>query len=172
MGFADEMAGAEELYEETEAAVPTGGLLSDGRHQAIISELYVEEGTYGWQLCWKFTGKDSKTGGLGHARKWDDLPPSEERMKYFKADLDMIGFRGKLSDIQAWCEAENGIGLVCTIFIQTKTGEKRDYTNVYINGCTGDKVDVDEYVANLGFSKDTAVATASAMAGGDDDIPF
>lgn len=174
MGFADEMAGAEATYEETEAAVQRGGMFTDGRHSAIIEELRIELSTKtdAYQLCWKFRGKDSNTKAIASSRRWDDLPPPEARIEYFKADMQMIGFNGRLSELEAFCESEAAIGLLCTIFVKTKTGDERDFTNVYLNGCTGEKVELEDYLQSLGLTAEQATESASGSGAIDDDIPF
>lgn len=174
MGFADEMAGAEETWTETEAAVRTGGMFSDGRHGAIIEELRIEQSTKTqvYQLCWKFRGQDSNSKTIASGRRWDDLPPHEDRMQYFKADLEMIGYTGPLSGLQEFCESEAAIGLVCTIYVKTKSGDERDFTNIYLNGCTGEKVELDDYLQSLGLTETQAAQAATGSGAVDDDIPF
>jgi hypothetical protein len=178
MGFADEMAGTEEAYAETEAAVSTGGRFTDGRHGAVIVELRVEKSTKTdvWQLCWKFQGRDSniRVPTIASVRRWDDLPPNETRMPYVKGDLEMIGYSGPLSGLEEFCQSEAAIGLLCTIGVKTNQGDERDFTNVYLNGCTGEKVVIADYLESLGLSRAAAENGGSATGSGavDDDIPF
>jgi hypothetical protein len=168
MGFAEEMAEAEEAYLEAEAASGPP-LFSDGKHQAALTLCRVENGQFGWQLVLGFRGVDANTGKPASIRKWHNLPPEPGREGYVKQDLNMLDYEGPLSGVEAWCISEAAIGLLCDIGVVTKPGEARDYTNVYINRVHG-KVDVDTYAG--GPPTEDAGVGGSGGLQADDDIPF
>jgi len=178
MGYAEELAQYDEEYEQTEGSGRTA-LFTDGKHQAVIATARVEwnENRNTWQWFLNFRGIDSRTRKPARAGKWTNLPPEEGRGIYLRDDLDMLDYHGKPSELQAACESGYFIGLVVDIGVVTKTGDERDFTNVYINRLY-EKVDPDEWLASRGAamtSSDHAADGPYEQAPGydtDDDIPF
>lgn len=176
--FVSDMAEHEDIYQEAEAASGPP-IFTDGQHQAIITVSRVENSEFGWQWVLSFRGQDAKTGKPASIRKWTNLPPEDEtRAGYLKSDLQRLGYDGSLSGLEQACIEEQFIGLVTDIGVKTKTGQERDYTNVFINRSHG-KVDVEQWLASRGGSSEAVDAPHTDSDGfdrppplADDDIPF
>lgn len=165
MGFADEMEAFDDEFEEAKDKPRPGGsggpMLKDGRHQAIIAEARIEHDQQGdrYSMVWQFRNKN------GSIRKFFNLDHEVGR-EIAAQDSALVGYEGKLSGLQAACEEEFFIGLVCEIGVKTKPGTERDYTNVYVNRCLG-QGDLADYEPAEG----EAVAAGQSVTD-DDDIPF
>lgn len=168
MGFADDMEGFDEEFEEAKDKPRPGGaggpMLKDGRHQAIIKEARIEHDSQNdrYSMVWQFGNKS------GSIRKFFNLDHQVGR-EIAAQDAAMVGYEGKLSGLEEACESEFFIGLVCEIGIKTKPGDERDYTNVYVNRCLG-RGDLDDYAMADGGAVEPGSVAASVVP--DDDIPF
>jgi hypothetical protein len=168
MGFKDEM---QEHDEQFETDRESGGTLPDATYSpATVTEARVEpqdDGSY--NMMWKFEADYEIDGKptTGAIRKWwNDItnPENVDGRKYLARDMKRVGYEGPGSSLEEACEQEVFIGLNCEIAVKTKSGQERDYTNVYINrlspgspSASGDPV---------------GVGAGGSEPATDDDIPF
>lgn len=146
--FGEDVAQYQDNWQEGQEQAP-GGTLPDGDYQAKITISRVELAPWDeWQFSLRFEDVNGAGGvwlncGLGDA----------ERVKFTAGVAKRLGYDGPVTELKAACENGQFDDLVCAIRIKTKPGEKRDFTNVYINDVLG---------------KSAAAVAASS----DDDIPF
>lgn len=172
MGFADDMEQFDEEFEEAKDKPRPSGkygpILPDGKHQAMILEARIEHDTQNnndrYSMVWQFGNKD---GGI---RKFFNLDHEVGR-EIAAQDAALCGYGGKLSGLQAACEEEFFIGLVCEIGIKTKAGGDRDYANTYVNRCLGQGT-MEDFTWVGSEDGTAAVGAGSASVTDDDDIPF
>lgn len=178
MGFLEDMAGHDEEFKQAEPSASTA-IFSNGKHQAIITICRLEEGTYGWQLVLGLRGTDESTKAPASIRSWYDLPPESGSWKEEKlaGDLLSLGYNYKeegLSGLQAWCESEAAMHVLCTIGVTRKAGETRDYVNMYLNGVHGkvEESQVERYTGGVVESDGGSADGADFASEEVDDIPF
>lgn len=159
MGFEDEMAQHDEQWSADQAA-PRRGRLEDGQHQAMLTELRIEEDDGAYTMIGKFQNKN------GSIRKWWNLDHEVGR-SIAAEDTKMFGYEGKMSGLRAYCESEEALWLVCEIRVRTKAGKDRDFTDVFVNRVLG-KGNKDDFLAG----DETSQLAGTAAGGMDDDIPF
>ena len=113
----------------------------------------------------------------GSISKWHSLEDSE-RFTYLKGDLKKLGYEKPLRDLQK--HVGDFVGRVCTIQVSTKRGDKRDFTNVYLNRVADPAEEMPAELAEVLKAKEAERAAsgyippaASVSPGGtDDDSPF
>jgi hypothetical protein len=154
--FEDEMAGFDEEWAENQANAGQFRMLDDGTYQAVVVESRVEKSDWDeWQFNLKFADK----GGKGTVRVWDSLE-NEVGRSVAAEHAAALGYSGPLSGLKTACEQGEFIDLLCDIRVRTKTGETRDFKQVFINRTYG-KADPGEIPG-----QETMDAPP------DDDIPF
>lgn len=127
------------------------GDLPDGKYQAQIVQNLIQESDGEYSLMFRFQTSE------GNTRKWYNFDNDIGREIAAK-DTKMLGYEGPLSGLQDAVDKDFFIGIICEIATKTKSGEDRDFQNVYINRVLG-KGDLPE-------------GGEVAPTGADDDIPF
>lgn len=163
MSFQDEMEQYDEQWKEDhERERPTFTTLKDGPHQVIVDECRIEkddDGLYTWYM--RFQNRE------GSIRKWSNLDHEVGR-SVAAQDAKTMGYDGLLSGLEEACESGIFNDLVLEIKVKTKTGDERDFTNVYINRCLG-KGDPASFAQEDSGEEGEGAAGSSIN---DDDIPF
>jgi hypothetical protein len=164
MGFKDEMQQFDEEAAEGAARQGTYSRLPDGRHQVIIAEYRMEQDDGEYTVTAKFQNKD------GSIRKWYNISRDGDQGRIAResllGDSRMLGYEGELSDIEEWIESGAPLDQVCEIYVKTKAGQDREFTNVYMNRVVSAQGDPEDFKTEGGGD--------FAPSGGviDDDIPF
>ena len=149
--FEDEMAEYQEEWSEAQDSAGERGMLPDGDYQARITESRVEKSSWDeWQLYFKY----EDLGGAGSIRSWDSLQQDVGR-SIAAERTKKLGYEGEITGLQGACEEGEFLDLIVDIRVKTKTGETKDFKQVYVNRCYGKS-----------GSEGAPAGTA------DDDIPF
>lgn len=103
--------------------------LPDGSYQAtVVGSRTVTANEERW---WVLDLRD--VNGAGEVTKWSSFD-NEVGRRVIKNDSVLMGFDGSgFQELIAAIESGSFDGLVVDINVKTKPGEKRDFTNVYIN---------------------------------------
>lgn len=156
--FADDMA---QFDEELQDVVPTDGRLPDGNHRVLLTESLMtydnDKETWTWEMKFR-----NKSGGI---RKWNNLDRDKSR-EFAMMDAKRLGYEGPFSGLKDWLDSGESLDLICGIKVETKPGDERDFTNVYINQVLG-KGTLEDVGASV--QQEPAVAAGSLA---EDDIPF
>ena len=163
--------GLEKAFSEAPATTG-GGVLDDGKYSAIVTRSLIYEAGWG-ELQWELELSTTD----GSIRKWHSLEDSE-RFTYLKGDLKKLGYEKPLRDLQK--HVSDFVGTVCTIQVVTKRGDKRDFTNVYINRVADPAEEMPAELAEVLKAKEAEraasvyipSAASASPGGGADDIPF
>lgn len=145
---------AQEFETEWQADLKGAGVLPDGDHEAELVTCRVErttDGRWTWLMVFRNEG--------GSVRDWNNLDHEVGRRiaaeKAAKMQLDIESF----ADLEA--AGEGAVGQVYRITVETKPGDTRDFTNVYMRGHVG---------VGGQYAQEEKSEQASKLA--DDDIPF
>ena len=158
----------EKAFGEAPAA-SGGGVLADGKYTAVVSRSIIYEAEWD-ELQWELEFSTTE----GSARKWHSLEDAE-RFTYVKGDLEKLGYEGSLRDLQK--HIGDFVGRVCHIQVTTKRGDKRDFTNVYINNVLDSAEQMPAELAEVLKAKEaeregTSHTPPAESTASDDDIPF
>jgi hypothetical protein len=160
--FASAMAEFDEEFEQAQEQATDYNELADGPHQAIITLCKVEQYEDRWVFRIKFENPN------GQVSKWNGLD-NEIGRDIAAKDAKRLGYTGKLSGLEEWCESEAAINLVCDIKVVTNPGNERDFKNVYINRVLGPG-NPEDFKRHAGPGEPGEGGFGGAAA--DDDIPF
>lgn len=163
MSFEDEMTEFEQMYQDAPTE-NTNAKMPDGVQQATIKIARVEpQGgeRSGWRWALMFA---NAKGTAWHNMNLDN----ETGIKIARQTAAVLGYEGSLSGLREACESGQFIDLVCEIKVETKPGNERDFTNVYMRRLLGKA----EPGAGGGEVAVPDAAMDDMPPGGDDDIPF
>jgi hypothetical protein len=127
MSFTDDMKEHDQHWTETQEQAQEYAVLPDGDYQALIKIARVEKKDWGWEWALMF----NDTGGKGSV--WSNMNLDDEMGREIAAkNAKRLGYEGSLSGLEEACGSGLFDDLLVEITVRTKAGEKRDFTNTYI----------------------------------------